>query len=151
MPDWKRIKGTVVEGYRVASGLAKDSPYPRGTIEMQTPFFLERGLDLRSLYPATIGVSCSPLRFAFTNPQYTFRDVKWSPEHPAEDFSFSPCRVLFRGLRYEGFLYYPHPETKIGHFHDESTLEVIAPFVDDLGYGVELDLEIDADRISISE
>ena len=69
MPNWRRIVGTVVEGHRVASGAAEDSPYPKGTIEMQTPFFLERGLDLRPFYPATIGVSCASVVFDVSNPE----------------------------------------------------------------------------------
>lgn len=35
---WKIVEGVVKEGHQVASGMAKDSPYPRGTIEMQLPF-----------------------------------------------------------------------------------------------------------------
>jgi hypothetical protein len=151
MPSWRRINGTVVEGYRVASGLAPDNPYPKGTIEMQAPYFLERGLDLSSFYPATIGISCRPLKFELGNPEFTFRGVKWSPDHHAEDFSFSACRVFFEGKTFNGFVYYPHPDTKIGHYHDESTLEVIAPFVDGLGYGTELELEINTEEISVRE
>jgi hypothetical protein len=151
MAHWRKIKGTVVEGYRVASGLAEDSPYPEGTIDMQIPHFLERGIDLRPFYPATVGVSCSPLRFQFENPRFTFRDVKWSPEHDPEDFSFSACRVVFEGRTYEGFVYYPHPETKIDHHHDESTLEIVVPFVEGLRYGAELELEINTQEISVRE
>jgi len=151
MPRWTRIRGVVVEGHRVASGLAADSPYPRGTIEMQTPFFLERGLDLRAFHPATIGVSCRPLSFTVEHPQYTFRDVRWSPAHHSEDFSFSPCRITVGRVSYGGWIYYPHPETKIGHHHDASTLEIVAPYVEGLGYGTEVELEVDTSEIAISE
>jgi hypothetical protein len=149
MPNWKRIRGTIREGYRVASGLAEDGPYPEGTIEMQTPFFLERGLDLRPYHAATIGVSCAPATFSIDEPEYTFRAVKWSPGHNAEDFSFSRCRVVFEGKTCDGLVYYPHPETKIGHHHDESTLEVIAPFIDGVRYGAGIELEINTEEIKI--
>ena len=149
MRRWKRINGRVVRGYGVASGAAADSPYPLGTIEMQTPFFLERGLDLRPYHPATIGVSIHPLTFVLVAPAHTFRDVRWSPEHRAEDFSFSPCRLTFAGKTYEGWVYYPHPETKIGHHHDDSTLEVITRFVEGLEYGAEVELEVDEAQIAI--
>lgn len=149
MADWKNITGVVVKGYRVASGLAGNSPYPRGTIEMQAPFFLERGLDLRPYYPATIGVSIEPATFAVVRPEYTFRGVKWSPEHEAEDFSFSRCRIRFEDEKREALLYYPHPETKLGHHHGDSTLEVIAPFIGGIHYGAAVELEINTDEIAI--
>jgi hypothetical protein len=151
MPVWKRIKGTVIEGYRVASGISEESPYPTGTIEMQLPYFLERGLDLRPFFSATIGVSCHPRTFVVRDPAYTFRNVKWSPEHHAEDFSFSACRVLSRGEVFDGFVYYPHPDTKIDHYHDASTLEIIAPFIAGIRYGVEIELEINEQEITIDE
>jgi hypothetical protein len=151
MPRWMRLRGVVARGHRVASGRAEDSPYPTGTIEMQTPFFIERGLDLRPFHPATIGVSCRPLVFGLNAPEYTFRSVKWLADHPAEDFSFSRCRLLFEGKVYDGLVYYPHPDTKIGHFHDSSTLEVIAPFIEGIDYGVEVDLEINTEEIAVCD
>jgi len=151
MLKWKPFSGRVVRGHGVASGAAEDSPYPLGTIEMQTPFFLERGLDLRPYHPATIGVSIHPLTFALISPALTFRDVKWSPNHHAEDFSFSPCRLTCAGMTYEGWVYYPHPETKIGHHHEASTLEVITRFVDGIQYGAAVEVEINEEEISISK
>jgi len=151
MPRWITIRGTVVEGHRVASGSAEDNPYPRGTIEMQTPFFFERGLDLRGFHPATIGVSCRGMKFGFVAAEFTFGGVKWSPEHHAEDFSFSRCRLVFQGATREALVYYPHPDTKIGHYHDDSTLEIIAPFVEGIHYGVEVELEINTEEIAIHD
>lgn len=149
MSKWVRISGTVVEGYRVASGRAENGPYPNGTIEMQTPFFLREGLDLREYHPATIGVSCSPLTFTMKRPEYIFRNVKWSPEHHAEDFSFSRCRITFKGVTVAGLVYYPHPDTKIGHHHDRSTLEIIASYIEGIRYGVSVELDINTDEIAI--
>ncbi len=40
----------LVQGHGVASGKAV-SPYPKGTIEMQLPFFAALGLDLSSYWP----------------------------------------------------------------------------------------------------
>jgi hypothetical protein len=151
MPQWRPVSGRVVSGYGVASGTAEDSPYPRGTVEMQTPYFLERGLDLRPYHPATIGVSIHPLTFALLSPALTFRGVKWSPDHQAGDFSFSPCRLIFAGATYDGWVYYPHPDTKIGHHHDESTLEVITRFVDGIQYGATIEIEINQQEMAISE
>lgn len=134
----------------MASGLAAHSPYPKGTIEMQTPLFLAMGLDLRRFYPATIGVSCGSKTFAMKRPEHTFRDVKWSPEHHSEDFSFSRCRLICNDITVDGWIYYPHPETKIGHHHDASTLEVVAPYVAGIRYGVDVELEINPAEIAIT-
>jgi hypothetical protein len=151
MSKWTRIHGTVVEGYRVASGQAQDNPYPEGTIKMQTPFFLREGLDLRAYHPATIGVSCGPWTFVVKRPEYTFRNVKWSPDHHAEDFSFSRCRITYAGVTVDGLVYYPHPDTKIGHHHDRSTLEIIAPYLEGIRYGSTVELDINTDEIVIQD
>ena len=39
-----RVTGVLMRGHEVAS--KKSVHYPQGTIEMQAPFFKERGLDL---------------------------------------------------------------------------------------------------------
>ena len=131
---WQRIPGKVTKGYGVASGQTKDSPYPQGSIVMQTPFFLERGLDIRHYYPATLNVSIAPNRFRMVNPEWTFQDVAWF-EECCETFSFSRCRILYSSKEIDGLIYYPHPETKPDHFQDDSVLEILAPFLEDLGEG----------------
>ena len=129
------VKGRVVKGYQVASGSNRNSPYPRGSIIMQMPFFRKLGLNLYGLYPATINISIFPEKFALINPEYTFRDVKWSENHPAEDFSFYRCKLLYQNNIYDGFIYYPHPETKPDHYHDDSTIEVICRYIKNIYYG----------------
>jgi CTP-dependent riboflavin kinase len=129
------VSGVVVPGYRVASGTTDNSPYPKGTIELQAPLFKVLGLDLTPYFPGTLNISISPHTFVMRSPSYTFRDVHWMEGYPAEDFSFSPCKVLFDGSAYESLIYYPHPETKIGHFQNDSLIEVIAPLIAGLKYG----------------
>jgi hypothetical protein len=141
------VSGIVVEGHRVASGLSKDYPY--GTLEKQMPFFKELGFDLTRFFSGTLNISIAPQRFALILPKYTFRKVAWTELHPPEDFSFSPCRVHFRGGEYEGYIYYPHPETKIRHFQNPSLIEVIAARIPDMSYGERLELEVDFREILI--
>ncbi|NDJ18087.1 hypothetical protein GS601_12440 [Myxacorys almedinensis A] len=144
-------------GYRVASGTsdplelgrANRSPYPKGTIEMQTPAFQALGLDLTPFFPGTLNLSIAPQRFALHSPRYTFRNVHWIDGYPAEDFSFSPCHVIFHGSTYESLIYYPHPETKIGHFQNDSLIEVIAPLIKELKYGDRVDLAIDPSEVAL--
>lgn len=146
---WLVVSGTVVCGHRVAS--QKSRHYPRGTIEMQIPFFKALGLDLTPFYWATLNISISPKVFAIKAPQYTFRGVAWTSKHPPEDFSFSRGGVLFGGARYEGWVYYPHPETKKRHFQDPTIVEIIAPHIDGIEYGAHVDIELNADEVSVSQ
>ena len=110
------VRGRVVKGYRVASGISQNSPYPSGSISMQLPFFRKLGLNLYGLYPATLNISIFPEKFALINPEYTFRDVKWSENHPAEDFSFSRCELIYKNKIYYGFYILPSPGNQAGSF-----------------------------------
>jgi hypothetical protein len=142
------VRGTVVPGYRVAS--RKSQEYPYGTIERQKPFFRQLGLDLQMYYSGTINISIAPFAFFMKNPEYTFRQVEWTDLHPPEDFSFSRCTVLFKGKRYAGMIYYPHPETKKRHFENASILEILAVFIPDLHYGDPIEVEMRANEIEVS-
>jgi hypothetical protein len=93
--DWRTVDGILERGYGVASGTGTDSPYPRGTIEMQIPFFKALGLDLTRFFPGTLNVSISPKTFQLINPEFTFRQVHWTDRHPPEDFSFSRCQLSY--------------------------------------------------------
>jgi hypothetical protein len=141
------VSGTVVEGHRVASGPSKEYPY--GSLERQKPFFKAGGLNLDRFFLGTLNVSIAPLRFEMFRPAYTFRQIAWTDLHPPEDFSFSLCRVHFRDREYEGYIYYPHPETKIRHFQNPSLIEVITEKITGIGYGTRLELALDPAAIRI--
>jgi len=141
------VFGTVVEGHQVASGLSKQYPY--GSLEQQKPFFKACGLDIDRFYLGTLNVSIAPLRFEMVRPAYTFRQIAWTDLHPPEDFSFSPCRVRFQGREYEGYVYYPHPETKIRHFQNPSLVEVITEKIPGIEYGTRIELALDPAAIRV--
>ncbi|MEM8720068.1 MAG: hypothetical protein AAGE84_12255 [Cyanobacteria bacterium P01_G01_bin.39] len=143
------VTGIVKPGHQVASGNAPNSPYERGTLEMQLPFFRNLGLDLTGLFLGTLNISIAPYTFKLIQPQYTFPLVKWHPNYAAETFSFSPCKVFYLDKSYEGLIYYPHPETKIGHFQDDSIIEVVAPKISQLNYGDRLKLEINPQKVKL--
>jgi len=42
---------------------------------------------------------------------------------------------LYNEVVYNALIYYPHAETKIGHFQNKSTMEIIAPFINNIEYG----------------
>ncbi|MGB3573234.1 MAG: hypothetical protein WBA01_14410 [Phormidesmis sp.] len=138
---WQKVDGIIERGHKVASGSALDNPYPCGTIEMQIPFFKELGLDLTSFLKGTLNVSISPNTFQLVKPEFTFRNVEWTDKHPPEDFSFSHCRVLFKDVRYDCLIYYPHPETKKRHFQNPSIVEIIAPSIPEIEYGGRIEIE----------
>ncbi|WP_036478179.1 hypothetical protein [Myxosarcina sp. GI1] len=145
----QKITGVVKSGHRVASGSGEDSPYDRGTLEMQLPFFKQLGLDLSPYFSGTLNISIAPHTFEIERPKYTFKNVKWHPNYPAETFSFSPCQIIFNDISYSGLIYYPHPETKIGHFQDDSVLEVIALPIANIAYGDRVLIAVNPQEIAI--
>ena len=83
-------------------------------------------------------------------PELTFHNVEWTDLHPPEHFSFSECKVIYNDTEYEGWVYYPHPETKIRNFQDPSLLEVIAKPIPGISYGDELDILVKNEEILIT-
>ena len=143
------IRGVLVEGYHVASGPSADYPY--GALERQRPIFKSRGLDLDSYFNGTLNIDLRPLRFSMLKPEFTFHNVEWTDLHPPEHFSFSRCKVIFKEVEYEGWVYYPHPETKKRNFQNPSLLEVIARPIPEIQYGDALEVLVNPGEIEISE
>jgi hypothetical protein len=146
-----QVEGTIVQGHQVASGLAENSPFPLGTIEMQLPFFKKNGVNLDDIYPATINVSIAPNTFKLIAPKVTMKNIKWSLDHDAETFSLSPCFLSVNNTEYPAYIYYPHPETKIGHFKNDSLLEILSQHIPDVPYGTQLRLRLNQAEIIVSE
>ena len=150
-PESNIISGIIKPGHQVASGLAENSPYAEGTIAMQLPHFKKLGLDLSNYFLGTLNIAIAPQKFKILNPQYTFPLVKWHPDYAAETFSFSPCQVIFNDIEYQSLIYYPHPETKIGHFQADSILEAIAPPIPGIKYGDAVQLRVNGLEIAIKK
>ena len=145
----EKVSGILKSGHQVASGMSPKNPYEKGTIEMQLPFFQALGLDLSNFFFGTLNIDIAPYNFRIIEPSYTFRNLKWHSNYPAEDFSFSPCQILFQNFVYKGLVYYPHPETKIGHFQNPSIVEVIAPHISHIKYGDTIEVALDSAEIVI--
>jgi hypothetical protein len=144
------VAARVVEGHRVASGLNGNPRFPGGTLRMQAPHFLALGFDLGAYHQGTVNVSIAPCTFRVVQPRLTFRQVKWHPTEPAEDFSFFDFRVVIAdAAAIAGVIYYPHPETKPEHFQAPDVLELLLPFVPGLHYGMTLNLEIPSNQMII--
>jgi hypothetical protein len=147
--EWIQVRGILRKGYGVASGHSQEYPY--GSLERQFPIFKARGLDLDGCFLGTLNIDIRPLVFELVKPEFTFRDVTWTDLHPPEHFSFSRCEVASSGVRYPGWIYYPHPETKRRNFQDASLLEVVAARVPDLSPGDMLDVYINPERTLLQE
>ena len=150
MSHWQSFPARVIPGYRVASGQNRDARFPGGTLKMQAPFFRELGVDLDAYFPGTVNVSIAPNRYRTVEARHTFRQVKWHPVEPAEDFSFFDLRLIRPGQpSLEGYVYFPHPETKPEHFQKPDVLELLLPRVDGMHYGMELMLQTPSSQLII--
>jgi len=145
--SWLLLNGTVARGYRVASGPSQDYPY--GALDRQRPIFKSRGLDLGGYFNGTLNVDIRPHTFAMLRPEFTFRAVEWTDLHPPEDFSFSRCAVVFRGAEYDGWVYYPHPETKLRNFQNPALLEIIARPIPQIAYGDEVQVRVNPEELAV--
>jgi hypothetical protein len=136
------VAGVVVSGHGAASGRGSVD-HPGGTLAEQIPLFLERGLDLRGFHRGTVNVDIAPLRLVVVDPAFTFSDVAWTDRIPPETFSFLHCALVVDGESHPGWVYVPHPETKVEHHQAPSVVEVIAGFVEGLSPGTVVRLVLD--------
>jgi hypothetical protein len=147
--QWVLIHGILVQGYRVASGPSKDYPY--GALDKQRPIFKSRGLDLNGYFNGTLNIDIHPHTFELVKPEFTFQRVEWTDLHPPEHFSFSRCKIKFQNEEFKGWVYYPHPETKLRNFQNPSLLEVIAHPIPHIAYGAGLDVMVNPREIILTD
>ena len=147
--QWISIHGILAQGYRVASGPSADYPY--GALDRQRPIFKARGLDFTDYFKGTLNIDIRPQAFAMTKPEFTFQHVEWTDLHPPEHFSFSHCKVIFKQAEYDGWVYYPHPETKLRNFHNPSLLEVIAMPITGINYRDEVEALVNPMEVELIE
>lgn len=151
MTSWQTITARIVPGHQVASGLNANPRFPGGTLRMQAPFFRALGLDLAAYHGGTMNVSIAPCRYRVIKAPATFRQVRWHPTEPAEDFSFFDVQLMRAdGPPVAGKIYYPHPDTKPEHFQQPDVLELLLPFVEGLKYGDEIQLRVPVEQMIIT-
>ena len=127
--------GIVVAGHGAASGTGS-ARYPEGTLGLQIPIFAELGLDLRDAFPGTINVDTDPLTFVPGSPDRTFSDVAWSEAIPPETFSFFRCTIVVGDAAHPGWVYRPHPETKVEHTQPATVCECLATHIPGITVGI---------------
>ena len=146
--EW--LKGRLCAGHGVASGTSTQSPYPEGSIRMQSPVFRSLGLDLSDCFFGTLNLDFAPLEVSLSNPDHLFEKVRWTELHPPETFSF--WRVEIKATEVEvvsGWIYYPHPETKERHWQPPTTLELLAPRLSGVEPGCTISLRDPRRRIKL--
>ena len=146
--EW--LTGRLSAGHGVASGTSNESPYPDGTIRMQSPVFKALGLDLSGCFFGTLNIDFAPLEVSLSNPDHLFERVHWTELHPPETFSF--WRVEIKESASDvvnGWIYYPHPETKERHQQPSTTLELLAPRLSGVQSGSKIHLRDQSGRIKL--
>ena len=142
--------GIIQPGHGVASGKNQDDRFPKGTLDMQLPFFKQQGLDLNLFFLGTLNISIQDYIFHLGEPSYSFPLIKWSTDLPEENFSFYSCSIqLIKGQHaYDSLVYWPHPSTKPGFQQDPSVLEVMAPLVEGAKYGDKIIITADSTTLN---
>lgn len=142
--------GRLVAGHGVASGRSAASPYPAGTIALQTPHFRALGIDLTPFQPATLNLDFAPGEWRLRDPDHHVPLLRWTDRHPPETFSFWHCRLqrldVAGAPTLPALIYYPHPETKRAHHQRPSLLELLAPPLGPLELGTAFQLLVDPQR-----
>lgn len=146
---WHRCQR--VSGHGVASGQAAASPYPAGTIALQSPHFARLGLNLSSVYPGTLNLRVPGGRWQLQHPAWHIEHLRWTSLHPPETFSFWPCLLRWPPSRpcsaqsppLAGWIYRPDPATKARHHQPTDQLEVLAPWIEALEQELPLQLGVD--------
>ena len=143
-----KLQGIIIKGHGVASG--RNLIDQMGTIERQKSYFLARGLDLSHCFNGTINVDIKPLTVARINADLYFEAVDWNKNIGHENFSLVHCVIWFNGASSAGYIYYPDPQPKPGHFHSSSTLELIAPKIKHITNGLPIEIEVNGQSIAVN-
>jgi len=143
------INGKITKGHGVASGISKTNPYPKGSLEMQFPFFKKMGLDLYHFYLGTINIYISPFLWKPLKPDYYLKHVNWTSQIPPESFMFFEIHLIFESNTYPGIIYFPDPKTKEQHFQKEDMIEVISSKIPNLEYGMRITIEIADGKVEL--
>lgn len=151
MDTFITLKGQLIDGHGIASGRSAKSPYPRGSLAMQAPFFAAQGLDLSNCFMGTLNVNIAPEIWTLRKAQYQFENLRWTHLHPPETFSFVSCllRTTPQNSWVDAWLYYPHPETKKMHLQAANIMEIIAPPMQSCAITSKVELRFKSQHISL--
>ncbi len=129
------VKGKIVKGGGIATQ----------TVQKQSPFFKERGLDLYGYFIGTINMDISPRVFEVTNPDFDFRNIIWEDDF-SENFKFVEISIMFEGNDYSGYLY--NPSRSINH---SGIMEILTVFIDGVENGKFIEIDIPESRVEFKQ
>ncbi|WP_370624162.1 hypothetical protein [Synechococcus sp. MU1643] len=76
--------------------------------------------------------------------------MNWTEFHPPETFSFWTVEIKTNETDVvNGWIYYPHPETKERHWQPSTTLELLAPYLRGIEPGSTIQLRDEGGRIKL--
>lgn len=145
--DHLRILGTVKSGHRIASGQSTTGHQGlNNTIGLQRPFFEKVVPTFSSVWNGTINVDIAPRNFKILKRDHEVT-CEW---HPGilETFWLVEVEIVLEGKTYKGFIYYPTPSTTKSHKDD--MIEILAPKIEGLSYGQEIEIHVPEGKIALS-
>ncbi len=117
--------------------------------------FLNLSTLIQSFHQGTLNLDISPYSYDLGRPSFSFSDIKWSKDLPPENFSFFACSLinpLDKNKKvYPSFVYWPHPSTKPGFEQPSGVLEILAPYIPELHYGMSLVIKSRPNIITFEE
>lgn len=131
------MQGILIQGYRVASGLAKNCPWPGGSVARQLPIMAQFGVPVHNLFSGTLNIEldCECVPYP-DDAEYDF-EIDWrAPDKPTH-FRLHRLSVLFNGHTYQGWSYrkiYPADYASL-HPHPLNVIEILAPKIPGIEYG----------------
>lgn len=131
------MRGILIQGHQVASGLAADCPWPGGSVARQLPLMGCQGLPVHSLFSGTLNVALERADVPYPDDaEYDF-SIDWrAPDKPTH-FRMHQLFVSFKGLRYKGWSYrkiYPVGYVSL-HPQPDNVIEILAPKIENIQYG----------------
>lgn len=141
------LKGRVVRGYGIASGLNPDPTLKlNNTIYLQKPFFEKARIpNISKMYNGTINLDISPQEFKIIQPDYEVT-CEWIKD-VTETFWFVKTIIDFKSKKYQAYVYYPCPsEVKS---HKDNIVELLTQKMPDLNYGQLLSIQVSEEKIRL--
>ncbi len=141
------LKGKIVKGYRIASGLNPDPALKlNNTIFLQKPFFEKAGIPgISEMYNGTINFDISPQEFKIIKPDYEVT-CEWVKD-VIETFWLVETLIEFKNEKYPGYIYYPCPSAVKNH--KDNIVELLTQKIPNLDYGEPLSLQVSDQKIKL--
>lgn len=136
------MSGRVIQGHRVASGLAEDCPWPGGSVRRQLPLMALHGVPVDDLFAGTLNIALD--RPAIPWPDWAAFDfiLDWRPPDNPTHFRLHPLMLRVAGETTRGWSYrkqYP-PGYQSRDPQPDNVIEVLAPKMAHVSYGTPLQL-----------